>query len=177
MRERHAQGVVVLALLAYHRRMGGAFERKRDRVVERLQSGYAAGDLSTQTLERRIEYALLAESPPELSQLTTDLDPPTLFDKLRARLTSSWSSPAPSGLLLALVDDRPKTVGRASSCDLVLADNSVSRRHAMLVRDGDRYFLTDLGSTNGTYLNGRCIRQAEVVPGDHLQLGELHLTL
>jgi pSer/pThr/pTyr-binding forkhead associated (FHA) protein len=47
----------------------------------------------------------------------------------------------------------------------------------MLTRDGDRVIVTDLGSTNGTFVNGRWINQAEVLPGDRLQLGQLDLLL
>ena len=68
-------------------------------------------------------------------------------------------------------------IGRSSSCDFVIAHDSISRRHAMLTRDGDRVVITDLGSTNGTYVNGRWITQAEVLPGDRLQLGRLDLVL
>ena len=82
-----------------------------------------------------------------------------------------------SGLLSGLVRSRPAMLGRSRACDLVLGDDSVSRRHAMLVREGDRIILTDLGSTNGTFVNGRQITEAEVQPGDRLRLGDLDLVL
>lgn len=47
----------------------------------------------------------------------------------------------------------------------------------MLARDGERVIVTDLGSTNGTFVNGRWITQAEVLPGDRLRLGQLELLL
>jgi pSer/pThr/pTyr-binding forkhead associated (FHA) protein len=68
-------------------------------------------------------------------------------------------------------------IGRSRSCDLVLRDDSVSRRHLMLTVDGDHVLVTDLGSTNGTLLNGRWITEAEARPGDVLQLGEIELVL
>jgi pSer/pThr/pTyr-binding forkhead associated (FHA) protein len=80
-------------------------------------------------------------------------------------------------LLTGLVGRRPAILGRSRACDLVLVDDSVSRRHAMVVWDGERIVLSDLGSTNGTFLNGRRIMRAEVQPGDRLRLGDLDLVL
>ena len=49
----------------------------------------------------------------------------------------------------------PITVGKmAGAVDLVLNDQSVSRLHARISRDGNRFFITDLNSTNGTFRNG-----------------------
>ena len=54
----------------------------------------------------------------------------------------------------------------------MVADPSVSRRHAQLRRDGKRWLLRDLGSRNGTRLNGaRVTEEIEVRPGDQLSLG------
>lgn len=53
------------------------------------------------------------------------------------------------------------TIGRTGACDVELADKSISRKHAELVKDGDDYFLIDLKSGNGTYLNGKRIRSIE----------------
>jgi hypothetical protein len=64
------------------------------------------------------------------------------------------------------------TIGRTRDCDLCLADLSVSRRHAELVRRPDGWLLSDLGSHNGTRLNGWLVR--ETVPvraGDRLEFG------
>jgi len=56
----------------------------------------------------------------------------------------------------ALTADR-MVIGRQSDCDIVLDSNSVSRRHAEVVADGGAFFVEDLGSRNGTYVNGRKI--------------------
>jgi hypothetical protein len=64
------------------------------------------------------------------------------------------------------------TIGRTRDCDLCLTDLSVSRRHAELVRGPDGWLLSDLGSHNGTRLNGWLVRQAVAVrAGDRLEFG------
>jgi hypothetical protein len=67
-------------------------------------------------------------------------------------------------------------IGRSPECDVFLDDVTVSRKHAVLVREGDRYSLEDLGSLNGTFLNRRRIEKAEVEDGDELQIGKYRLT-
>jgi len=64
------------------------------------------------------------------------------------------------------------TIGRDSRCDLLIEDTSVSRWHARLERAVGRWILTDLGSTNGTRLNGwRVHRPVPVQPGDQVSFG------
>jgi pSer/pThr/pTyr-binding forkhead associated (FHA) protein len=75
-------------------------------------------------------------------------------------------------LALPSSDGARVTVGRAPSCDCVVPESCVSRRHAELRRDGERWFLRDLGSSNGTRVNGvRATEDVEVRPGDRLSLG------
>jgi hypothetical protein len=62
-------------------------------------------------------------------------------------------------------------IGRHPSCDLVVADETVSRRHAQLTfRDGS-WIVQDLSSTNGTRLNGQYVGRCRLHPGDQLGLG------
>ncbi|HXF70998.1 MAG TPA: DUF3662 and FHA domain-containing protein [Actinomycetota bacterium] len=63
------------------------------------------------------------------------------------------------------------TVGRLPACDVVLPDPGVSRRHAEIRRTGDRFEIVDLGSTNGTMVNGRYVRAAELRDGDRVTIG------
>jgi len=66
------------------------------------------------------------------------------------------------------------TIGRTRDCDLRLTDLSVSRLHAELVREGDGWLLNDLGSHNGTRLNGWLVRETVAVrAGDRLEFGSL----
>src|SRR6266508_4606330 len=70
------------------------------------------------------------------------------------------------------------TLGRAATCDLVVADNYVSNVHARIyLRDGS-YWLEDLGSTNGTYMNrSRVSTPTAIGPGDDIRMGKATLEL
>jgi len=64
-------------------------------------------------------------------------------------------------------------IGRDPSNDLVIGDAEVSRKHARLIWQSGGYILEDLGSTNGTYLNGQRLLGPHVMrPGEVIQLGE-----
>ncbi len=67
---------------------------------------------------------------------------------------------------------RPRTViGRSRECEIRLDDVNVSRRHCEVVEDSDGWSLVDLGSTNGTELNGRAVDRAELSDGDTITVG------
>ena len=66
------------------------------------------------------------------------------------------------------------TIGRTRDCDLCLTDLSVSRMHALLVRREDGWVLSDLGSHNGTRLNGWLVREpVPVHAGDRVEFGSM----
>lgn len=63
-------------------------------------------------------------------------------------------------------------VGRSSGCDISLRDNDISRQHAQIsVLPGSQIILTDLKSSNGTFVNGKRVSQSEIKDGDRIQLG------
>ena len=66
-------------------------------------------------------------------------------------------------------------VGKSAENDLVLADETVSRMHCEIVRESRGYLLRDLGSTNGTLLDGAEIREAYVRPGAVITIGKVEL--
>ena len=71
----------------------------------------------------------------------------------------------------------PIRIGRAPECELVIKDSKASRRHARLhARDGV-LLLTDLGSTNGTRVNGNRITELVLGEGDRIQIGETSLVV
>jgi pSer/pThr/pTyr-binding forkhead associated (FHA) protein len=68
------------------------------------------------------------------------------------------------------------SIGRDASCDLAIADMTVSRRHAQLERTPDGWMLSDLASTNGTRVNGWRVRgQVPVKVGDLVSFGNLEI--
>ncbi|MDQ3035868.1 MAG: FHA domain-containing protein, partial [Myxococcota bacterium] len=66
-------------------------------------------------------------------------------------------------------------VGRSNDCDVVIDDGSVSARHACLRWEGDRISIEDLGSANGTFVDGRMVARAQVRPGDEVVFGRVPL--
>jgi pSer/pThr/pTyr-binding forkhead associated (FHA) protein len=64
-------------------------------------------------------------------------------------------------------------IGRNPNTDITLLDEGISREHALILYDeeGDRYVIEDLQSTNGTKVNGKRIRSAELHHGDSVQVG------
>src|SRR4051794_4882088 len=63
-------------------------------------------------------------------------------------------------------------IGSGADCDLVVAQPTVSGRHCRLTRGGEGYVLEDLGSSNGTYVNGaRITSPTRVRAADHITLG------
>lgn len=64
-------------------------------------------------------------------------------------------------------------IGRNPTTDITLLDEGISREHALILYDQelDRYTIEDLQSTNGTKVNGKRVRSAELHPGDTLQIG------
>ncbi|HEV3072908.1 MAG TPA: SpoIIE family protein phosphatase [Thermoanaerobaculia bacterium] len=69
-------------------------------------------------------------------------------------------------------------IGRAAGCDLALADPFLSRQHSRFFRRGERLFVEDLGSRNGTQVNGRPVHgPTELAPGDAIQISGSVLTL
>ncbi len=92
-------------------------------------------------------------------------------------LRAAWQRPHVPVLALPEADGGV-TLGRSRDCDCVLAEPSVSRRHAELRRDGARWLLRDLGSRNGTRVNGvRLLDEAEVGPGDRVSFGDARFRL
>jgi hypothetical protein len=63
------------------------------------------------------------------------------------------------------------TIGRLADCDVVLKDRGASRKHAQLRLRDDTWAITDLGSTNGTRLNGHTIQSRELADGDKITIG------
>lgn len=70
----------------------------------------------------------------------------------------------------------PTQIGRQADNDIVLDDKRVSRHHAEIQEKGGRWLLRDMGSTNGTAVNGKIVKEAALKPGDQVSLGGLECT-
>src|SRR5438477_4439 len=70
-----------------------------------------------------------------------------------------------------LTDSGELVIGRSSDLDLVLIEDMVSRKHAQLTLAAGRITIADLGSTNGTFVNGEKVRRAQLKEGDRILIG------
>jgi len=68
-------------------------------------------------------------------------------------------------------------VGRKEDCDVRLDHKSISKLHCVLVKTEGLLLLRDLGSTNGTRVNGQRVRRAALLPNDQIQLASLRYTV
>lgn len=91
-------------------------------------------------------------------------------------LTGEEGSNVPEGLVFDV--QGVTTLGRADSCKIVIDDTSVSAHHALLRSTEDGWSVEDLGSRNGTLVNGRPVAsQSSIACGDSIQLGRVRLRL
>lgn len=81
----------------------------------------------------------------------------------------------PAGGTVEVRSERPVIIGRAPESDLALFDPSVSRRHAGVRRHGETLEFTDLGSSNGSFSDGRRIERAVLRRGDVIRIGACEL--
>jgi hypothetical protein len=75
-----------------------------------------------------------------------------------------------------ILDKRRSVLGRSRDADVQIEDPNISRRHAEIVQEGSVYWLVDLGSTNGTEVDGRRVQRARLDDGSRFTLGETTLT-
>ena len=155
----------------------------REQALQLLRRHYAAGHLRLPTLEHRLELALQATTPDDLTAVTWDLPAirVSLWRALKAELSGGTPTPrACSRISFKMVPevvlelgDAPRTwrIGRDHACDVVLRDPAVSRHHALLSVRGGRCSVRDLDSTNGLLVNGQRIETATLSPGDVLSFG------
>lgn len=156
----------------------------RGRLAGILNSAFVRGLLSEQTLSHRLGILYdhrLIDPDGVVGDLSSRgahrrqfLQPLSGRVGAACRRLASVRVGGTAPLLLALdwssVDDE-LLIGRDSACDVALSHDSVSRRHARLVSRDGAWIIQDLGSTNGTLLNGERVGRCELRPGDRLQLG------
>jgi hypothetical protein len=74
------------------------------------------------------------------------------------------------------VDRERMSIGRRPEAEVFLDDVTVSRDHALLIRRGEAFYLDDMGSLNGTYVNRSRIESQRLEEGDEVQIGKYKLT-
>jgi hypothetical protein len=127
-----------------------------------------------------------AVQPPPAASVVPPPPAPIVVPPPPARLVAPRPPAARSGGLLVvrtgpdagrsyLLDERPRTLGRGSDCDLRWEDSALSRRHCQIRWEDEVYVLQDLGSSNGTHVNGAAVRRAILRAGDRLQIGSIEL--
>src|SRR5689334_25306844 len=79
-----------------------------------------------------------------------------------------------AGTKYALATDEVR-IGKAPDNDVVIDHPTVSRNHLVVRRQGDRFLVEDLGSTNGTFIDGAQVREAYLRPGALLEVGDVKL--
>ncbi|MFJ4918580.1 FHA domain-containing protein [Streptomyces sp. NPDC088725] len=162
-------------------------DAERDRVLAVLREGAAQGKLSHDTFLRRMDLALAARRADELKPLTQDLETGTggrwsrrLLGAVSGvsgftqRLRGAWQAEKLPKLLLPEPGPYPLRIGRDPVNALRLSHDTVSRLHAELSLRGGQWVLRDLGSTNGTTVNGRRVTGTALVgDGDLVSFGQM----
>lgn len=101
-----------------------------------------------------------------------------LLDRASARLPSRLRIMAPGkGSIEVNLPEIGAVIGADETCDVVLTDPAVSNRHATIAPADGGFLVTDLGSTNGTWLDGLAVTKAVVPVGSTLRVGETYLQL
>jgi hypothetical protein len=139
---------------------------------------------------RAVWVELRAESPrPALVPVALPLASPVPVSTHGARPVPVPATSSPRGARLVVVAPPvmagtafelsvETTIGRAAGCGVVIDDARVSKVHARLFDVAATWMVEDLGSTNGTMLNGDLLKQAQPVrSGDHVQVGDVVLEL
>jgi hypothetical protein len=150
-------------------------DQRRDDTIGFLRWCCTVGYISYETLEWRLERALAARSEGELDALVCDLPRRrmALGERVR-RFLARFDTPRVVRPPMLVGDDR-FLIGRSPRANLVLDDPTVSRRHAELSRAGPAWLIVDLGSTNGTLVNGWRVERARLREDDEVRLGSARL--
>ena len=158
-----------------------ASDADREKAIERLRHAYGRGQLSADTFEARVSSAVSVRDVDELSGLVDDCPPrpagaPTVRERLQglrvrylARLHRRvLRAPPPSRVPFALGRDSDR-------CSCVFDDRTVSRLHAELRWVNGGWVLADMGSMNGTWVNGWRVDEAWIRTGDRVKLGAVEM--
>lgn len=97
----------------------------------------------------------------------------------KRQLQRRWAWLKPAGIALRSpfpINKNQVIIGRDIKCDVLLLNDSISRRHAEIVREGSGWRIRDLGSSNGTFINGQRKSESLLNEGDLITLGDINMT-
>jgi hypothetical protein len=131
--------------------------------------------LSVRDVRAPQESMIIAPGVAAAAGLSRPADRPSRAPAGAARLVVVSGSSFPAGTVVLLDDD--VVVGRNAGCDAVIADDAtVSAQHARVYHRGDDLYVEDLGSTNGTFVNGqRLVAERLLRVGDVVAIGATEL--
>jgi two-component system, cell cycle response regulator len=156
--------------LSYNRKSSGVRPASQEEEIHQLYRKLSDGslDLSPPSI------------PPMMVSNDDDEDPITEQFELPA-MDGARASARDRGVLVRVdgpsngqvhsLETPDLVIGRGSASDLRLTDEGVSRRHALLIHSRGHYFIQDLDSSNGTFLEGRRVKRAPLMEGDLIQFG------
>ena len=110
------------------------------------------------------------EAPSQLSQALDENAPTRELSARRVLATLTFKAGEANATDYAL-EGAEVAIGRDPTCQIILQDKKSSRRHCLIQREGVRFFLKDLETVNGTYLNGERITEALLSGGDLIRIG------
>jgi len=89
--------------------------------------------------------------------------------------TTTPATPGTTPLTFRLSSGAIKTIGRAARADFIVDRALVSRLHCRLTAGDEKLEVQDLSSTNGTFVNGKRVKRAQIASGDRLRVGRIEL--
>jgi pSer/pThr/pTyr-binding forkhead associated (FHA) protein/pimeloyl-ACP methyl ester carboxylesterase len=136
----------------------------------RVGDAITIGD-STLRLQETTDRSVAVSSPQTIAELTKALAEQVMEVELADVALPRLVVHTPARTWEVTLTEESLTVGRDTSCQIVIEDNSVSRQHARIVREGRGFVLMDLDSRNGTWHQGQRIQKHVLRPGDMFQIG------
>ena len=123
----------------------------------------------------QLEEELLAPPPP-ISPPPPPAEEETKLFQLAPSIVASLIVTKGADLGARFEIERSSLIGRDPNlCDLVLHDESVSRQHTRVRQEGESFFIYDLASVNGTFVNGELVTRAPLRDGDRISMGSTEL--